>query len=93
MPPSSMGLHNATSLRSKADVWLFHMFWPSVWCAAVAIVGACLLCWVRGHTRPESPDAAEKLPASAEGVRHLNPADSHLWSVSKTRALTLATTL
>lgn len=52
--PVLMGLYKVTSLRSNADVWLFHMFWPSVWCVAVALVGACLLWWVRGRTRPDA---------------------------------------
>jgi hypothetical protein len=35
------------------DVWLARMFWPFIWCAAVAIAGALLLWWVARRARPE----------------------------------------
>jgi tetratricopeptide (TPR) repeat protein len=56
--PVLMGLYNVTRFANLNDVWLSHMFWPTVWCAAVALVGACLLRWMRGRPRPDNPDAA-----------------------------------
>jgi hypothetical protein len=53
-----MGLYNVTRFGNLNDVWLSHMFWPSVWCAAVALVGAGLLWWMRDRPRPDHPDAA-----------------------------------
>jgi hypothetical protein len=53
-----MGLYNVTRFGNLNDVWLSHMFWPSVWCAAVALVGAGLLWWMRDRRRPDHPDAA-----------------------------------
>jgi hypothetical protein len=56
--PVLMGLYNVTRFGNLNDVWLSHMFWPTVWCAAVALVGAGLLWWMRGRPRPDHPDAA-----------------------------------
>jgi hypothetical protein len=41
-----------------ADIWLNRMFWPSVWCAGVALAGAILLSWVARRQRPDRPGAA-----------------------------------
>jgi len=56
--PVLMGLDDLTSFVPLTDFWVAHMFWPSLWCAAVALAGACLLWWVRRLTRPDRPDAA-----------------------------------
>jgi len=56
--PVLMGLYNVTSFGNLNDVWLSRMFWPTVWCAAIALLGAGLLWWMRGRTRPENPDVA-----------------------------------
>jgi hypothetical protein len=56
--PVLMGLYNVTRFGNLNDVWLSHMFWPTVWCAAVALVGAGLLWWMRDRPRPDHPDAA-----------------------------------
>ncbi len=56
--PVLMGLYDVTRFSPAVDVWLSRMFWPSVWCAAVALVGGCLLWWVRGRTRLDHTDAA-----------------------------------
>ncbi len=56
--PVLMGVYNVTRFGNLNDVWLSHMFWPTVWCAAVALVGAGLLWWMRDRPRPDHPDAA-----------------------------------
>lgn len=56
--PFFMGVYNFAHFGSITEVWLELMFWPTVWCAAVAIAGACLLWFVRLRTRPDHPDAA-----------------------------------
>ena len=56
--PIQMAFYNATHFRSTADVWLAHMFWPVVWCAAVAFLGAGMLWWMRHRPRPDNSNAA-----------------------------------
>lgn len=56
--PVWMGLYDVTRLGNVNDVWLSQMFWPTVWCAAVALLGAGLLWWMRHRPRPDHPDAA-----------------------------------
>ena len=53
-----MSLYDFSGISPIVDFWLTHMFWPTVWCAAVALVGACVLVWMRHRTRPDNPDAA-----------------------------------
>ncbi|MBA0088664.1 MAG: hypothetical protein HRJ53_27055 [Acidobacteria bacterium Pan2503] len=52
--PFLMGLYDLTPLD---EVWLSHMLWPSIWSAFVALVGLCLLWWVRHRERPDRSDA------------------------------------
>ena len=52
------GLYDVTRFGNLYDVWLTHMFWPTVWCAAVAFAGAGVLWWVRSRPHPDRPDAA-----------------------------------
>jgi hypothetical protein len=49
-----MGLYDLTPLD---EVWLSHMLRPSIWSAFVALVGLCLLWWVRHRERPDRSDA------------------------------------
>lgn len=56
--PFFMGLYNSTGIGGLDDIWLTRMFWPTIWCAVIALVGACLLWWVRSRPRPDHPDAA-----------------------------------
>jgi hypothetical protein len=56
--PVLMGLYDVTRFGNLNDVWLSRMFWPVIWCAAVAFVGAGLLWWMRHRPRPDNPDAA-----------------------------------
>jgi len=56
--PFLMGVYNFVPIGSIInEVWLQRMFWPSVWCAAVALAGASLLWWVR-RLRSNRADAA-----------------------------------
>lgn len=50
--------YGAIDLQGLFDLLLGRMFWPSVWCAAVALAGACLLWFVRLRARGDRPDAA-----------------------------------
>ena len=52
--PVLMGLYDLTPLD---EVWLSHMLWPSIWSAFVALVGLCLLWWVRHRERPDRSDS------------------------------------
>lgn len=56
--PFFMSVYDFAHFGSITSVWLTHMFWPTVWCAAVALAGACLLWFVRLRPRPDRPDAA-----------------------------------
>ena len=56
--PFFMNFYQFPNFDNFADIWLNRMFWPSVWCAGVALVGAILLSWVARRTRPERPGAA-----------------------------------
>ena len=55
--PFFMGVYGFPDLGGITDIWLPRMLAPSVWCAAVAVAGACVLAWVRILTRPEQRDA------------------------------------
>jgi hypothetical protein len=55
--PVLMGFYDLTGFGYLNDVWP-HMFWPAIWSAFVALVGLCLLWWVRHRERPDRPDAA-----------------------------------
>ena len=56
--PVLMSLYNLTPVGNLNDVWLSHMFWPAIWSAFVALVGLCLLWWVRHRARPDRSEAA-----------------------------------
>jgi hypothetical protein len=40
------------------DVWIPRMFWPAIWCAAVALAGSLLLWWVGRRQRPDDTGVA-----------------------------------
>jgi hypothetical protein len=56
--PILMGLYNFTRFSPILNFWIARMFWPAIYCAAVALVGAGLLWLVRHRPRPDNPDAA-----------------------------------
>ena len=56
--PFIWSVYDFTRINSAVDFWLTSMFWPTVWCAAVAIAGATLLWWMRHRPRPDNPNAA-----------------------------------
>src|SRR5215467_6332116 len=51
--PFIMGLYDFTFVGSFREPWLTIMFWPTIWCAIVALVGASSLWLVRHRTRPD----------------------------------------
>ncbi len=51
--PFFAGLRNLMDFGITNDVGLARMFWPSIWCAAVALAGAALLHWVARRERPD----------------------------------------
>ena len=53
-----MGVYGFPDFGAFMEVYLPQMFWPTVWCAVVALVGAGLLLWLRSRTRPDGADAA-----------------------------------
>jgi hypothetical protein len=53
-----VNLYDFTTVHAVADIWLTRMFWPAIWCAMVALVGACSLWWVRRRTGPDRADTA-----------------------------------
>ena len=53
-----MGVYGFPDFGAFMAVYLPQMFWPTVWCAVVALVGAGLLLWLRSRTRPDGADAA-----------------------------------
>ena len=55
--PFFMGVYGFPDFGAFMEVYLPQMFWPSVWCALVALVGACSL-WLMRRLRPNRPDAA-----------------------------------
>jgi hypothetical protein len=56
--PFFMNFYQFPNFDSFADIWLNRMFWPSVWCAGIALAGAILLSWVARRTSPDRPGAA-----------------------------------
>ncbi|HEV2197305.1 MAG TPA: hypothetical protein VGR55_17095 [Candidatus Acidoferrum sp.] len=55
--PFFMGVYGFPDFGAFMEVYLPRMFWPSVWCAFVVLVGACSL-WLMRRLRPNRPDAA-----------------------------------
>ena len=55
--PFFMGVYGFPDLGAFTEIYLPRMFWPTVWCALVAIVGACSL-WLMRRLRPDRSDAA-----------------------------------
>ena len=51
--PFFADLRNLMDFGITNDVGLARMFWPSIWCAAVALAGAALLHWVAHRERPD----------------------------------------
>jgi tetratricopeptide (TPR) repeat protein len=39
------------------DVWIDHMFWPLIWCAAIAILGAVYLRWAASRSTHRNLDS------------------------------------
>jgi hypothetical protein len=56
--PFFMGVYGFPDFGAFMEVYLPRMFWPSIWCALVALVGACSLWLMRHLARPDRPDAA-----------------------------------
>ena len=55
--PFIMGVYSFPALDAFTQIYLPRMFWPSVWCAVVALVGACSVWLVRRLARPDNPGA------------------------------------
>ena len=53
-----VGVYEFPGLGAFTEVWLPRMFWPSVWCAVVALAGASVLSWVGRRTGPDHSDAS-----------------------------------
>jgi hypothetical protein len=56
--PFFISLYGSLEFGSFRDPWLTTMFWPLIWCVAIAVVGACLLWWVHHRSRPDDTRAA-----------------------------------
>ena len=56
--PFLMGVYGFPALDAFMEVYLPQMFWPTVWCALVAVVGASSLWLMRRLARPDRPDVA-----------------------------------
>jgi hypothetical protein len=56
--PFFMNFYQFPNFDNFADIWLNRMFWPSVWCAGIALAGAILLSWVARRARSDRPGAA-----------------------------------
>ena len=55
--PFFMGVYGFPDLGAFTAVYLPRMLWPTLWCALVAIVGACSL-WLVRRLRPIDSDEA-----------------------------------
>jgi len=55
--PFFMGVYGFPDLGAFMEVYLPGMLWPSIWCAVVALVGACSL-WLVRRLRPIQADEA-----------------------------------
>jgi hypothetical protein len=53
-----MGVYGFPDFGAFTEIWLPRMFWPSIWCAAVALVGTSALWLMRRLARPDHSDAA-----------------------------------
>ncbi len=56
--PFFMNVYGFIDLGSLTDVWLARMFWPSIWCAVIALGGAALLWWRARRQRSDQSRAA-----------------------------------
>ena len=56
--PFYFSLYKVAQFDLVTDVWLAHMFWPSIWCAAFALAGALLLWWASRRERADRTGAA-----------------------------------
>jgi hypothetical protein len=56
--PFFMGVYGFPDFGAFTEIWLPRMFWPSIWCAAVALVGTSALWLMRRLARPDHSDAA-----------------------------------
>lgn len=55
--PFFMGVYGFPYFGALLEIYLPRMFWPTVWCALVALVGASAL-WLMRRFRRDQPDAA-----------------------------------
>jgi hypothetical protein len=55
--PFFMGLYGFPGVGAFTEIYLPRMLWPSIWCALVALVGACSL-WLVRRLHPTHPDEA-----------------------------------
>jgi hypothetical protein len=56
--PFLENLFNFLNFGVITDVWIARMFWPAIWCAAVALSGSVLLWWVARRQRPDNTGVA-----------------------------------
>lgn len=55
--PFFLGVYQFSDLGAFVEIYLPRMLWPTIWCALVAIAGACSL-WLVRRLRPIHPDEA-----------------------------------
>jgi hypothetical protein len=56
--PFFANLFNFLNFGVITDVWIARMFWPTIWCAVVALAGSLLLWWVARRQRPDDTGLA-----------------------------------
>jgi hypothetical protein len=64
--PLFMHVYDFMDLGSFREPWLTTMFWPSIWCAVVALFGGGLLWRARRRTRPDPPTQRSAARVSEE---------------------------
>lgn len=56
--PFFMGVYGFPDFGAFTEIYLPSMFWPFVWCAAAALLGAGLLLWLRSRAPSDNANAA-----------------------------------
>jgi hypothetical protein len=56
--PFFANLFNFLNFGIITDIWIARMFWPTIWCAVVALAGALSLWWMAHRQRPDDTGVA-----------------------------------
>ena len=52
--PFLASVYSVATTRTSVDIWVARMFWPTVWCLVVAVIGWITLRWVASRRDGDS---------------------------------------